>query len=224
MKPIVKKTWLYVLSVASLVFSLIFFAVFLPAIIDPAGHNPNLNRLQEGVDPAAYMHTAESYIAIVFACLATAMLILFVLDIFLRKKSSHVLMTSLSCVVILAYAITRSIYMISLGSLSTFGGILYAIAAIAFAALIYLFPKKTLDGDALWYFHVVVIVGFAFLFLGGATRSSYSLLNALGNGNNPVYWMGYLSSRSILLLGVVAWYANNLCSLEIEEEPVEEAA
>ncbi len=203
-----KKIHLPWIAIASLLLCLVCFAPFinyLVALSDPAGKNWRLEYLQdEAVD--AYLHSSGTAIALVFSGVALLFFLGFGLDLLFRKKASHIALVEASTIAVLAYEITRAIYCIKLGSVNIIVAIFYIVAMLGTLGTIYFYFKKALDGDNLWPYWACFIVSAAFFFFGGATKDSYSILNAYShfNANNGVgdfeYWVGYGASRLMFLL------------------------
>lgn len=205
MKKKINLPWIAILSGIFAILCLIPFINYFRALGDPASFNWRLEYLS-GEAEDAYLHTSATNIALVFSGIALVFFAGYIVDLLLRKKASHIALVEASTIAVLAYEITRAVYCFSLGSVNIIVAIFYLAAIVGTLGSLYFFFKKALDGDNLWPYWACFIFGAAFLFFGGATKDSYSILNAYShfNSSNGIgdfeYWIGYGASRLIFLL------------------------
>ncbi|HAS55967.1 MAG TPA: hypothetical protein DCR94_01650 [Firmicutes bacterium] len=196
------------------------------AFADPAGHNPMFDYLSD-IEKAdmnvvkKFLFTNENIISLTFLAIIMGFFILVLLDLIIRKKSTHILICFFGAILASAYALTRSIYCFQTGSISLVSGFTYAVSSICFLVLSIFFIKKTFDGDCGIWYYILLIVGGLLFFFSSATSSSYSILNAYSHSNDVVYWTGYAVSRFYLLLIALLAFINISCdyfpSNEIKE-------
>lgn len=194
------------------------------AFVNPAAHNPQYDYLENKDDMeevSRYLHTSENNISLWFLGIAIVFFVLILLDLILRKKSSHVLICFVGAILAAIYSLVRSIYCIQAGSISVVAGVTYAISSICFVVLSAFFVKKSWDGDCGVWYYVFLIVGGLLFFFSSATSSSYSILNAYSHSNDVVYWTGYAVSRFYLLLIILLTFINISCDYfpSNEDEP-----
>ncbi|MCR5490750.1 MAG: hypothetical protein K6F32_01300, partial [Bacilli bacterium] len=194
-----------IIPILVFLFSIIFLILYAQAVADPMGHYPKAHENTKIEEAIAFIMAPEHTISFVFAMIFGVYGLLFALDLCFRQKSSHILMSLVGAILVIAHNVTRAIWCSqnlnefskSIPCLAFFG-----VAALAACGCVYSFTKKSLDGDAdlkYWiFFGVAVAAGFF------AGMSRYSLLDSFGNGNSPVFWGGYASTRFSLLILVAA--------------------
>ena len=166
---------------------------------------------------------ADMVIAVTFFGLILGSMAFLLLDLLLRKKASHIAAVLVACAVSFAYCLAMGIYRFALGSVNVLTGILYGLAALGVAASAALFFKKALDGDNLTAYWACFAFAAIFLVFGGAGDKSFSILNAYSHNGDFNFWMGYLSSRLVVVLFLVAGYVNQRYDYCPEEKLASEA-
>lgn len=175
---------------------------------NPAKYNPRIDYLEPGVAVDAYLHTGENIITITFLGIVIAFFVVILLDLLLRKKSSHVLICFLGGLLASSYALARAIYCLKVGSISTVVGIVYLISFLLLLVTSVLFVKKSFDGDCGSLYYTFLLIGGILFYFASATSSSYSVLNAYSRQGDVIYWCGYAVSRFYLLLLALMAYTN----------------
>ena len=157
-------------------------------------------------DHAYYLKGAENIASLVFVLIGLAVSLAFLVDLLVRKGVTHVFFVCLSLLTLLAYGVYRAVLGFRNGGLDAMGGVFYLIGSLGVACSLYLDVKKALDGDTDWKFHVASIVGGVGIWFGAI--HDYSLLDAYGQSSNVLYWGGYVASRLLLLLFVLAEFVS----------------
>ncbi|MDD6801894.1 MAG: hypothetical protein PUE65_04990 [Mollicutes bacterium] len=198
--------WYYFICILVSALCLIPLINYGIASSDPAARNWRLDYLRPGEAVDAYLHSGETKIALAFSIIALIFFLAFLADLLLRKKASHIALVETSTLAVIAYEITRMVYCFQKGSVNIMVGITYCVALLGSIGCVYFYFKKALDGDNLWPYWVCFIVSAAAFFFAGATKDSYSILNAYShfNASNHIgdfeYWMGYGASRLMFIL------------------------
>lgn len=207
MKRKTRFDWICIILGIGIVLCLIGFLYYGLALADPEKFNWRRDYLNgEAMD--AYLHTGDMVIAVTFFGLILGSMAFLLLDLLLRKKASHIAAVLLACAVSLGYCIAMGAYRFVLGSVNIIVGLLYMAAAVATIGSALLFFKKTMDGDNLTAYWAFFAAAAIFLVFGGAGDKSFSILNAYSHSGDFNFWMGYLSSRLIVALFLVAGYVN----------------
>lgn len=204
-----KKMGIDLRSVCAFVLMLVtlpVWIVFPQAYMDPAAHNYQIDYLEPGEPVDGYLHTGESMMTMVFAGLLVVLMIALVLDLQLRKKSSHVFVTMLVLTLVFGYVLGLGIFdfVVKDDMLSGIVGILAAALVAACAALYF---KKTLDGDCKLPYFVFFIL--AALIVYAISVSNYNLLDAFNHQGDVVFWCGYATSRAFLLAFLLITWVNH---------------
>ena len=134
------------------------------------------------------------------------LMILLILDMQFRKKSSHILMTMLVLTLVFGYVLALGIFNFVVNK-DILTGIVGIIAAALVAASAALYFKKTLDGDCKLSYFVVFIV--AALIVYAISVSNYNLLDAFNHQGDVVFWCGYATSRAFLLAFLLITWVNH---------------
>ena len=222
MKKKTRFDWICIVLALGIVLCLVGFLYYGLALGDPERFNWRRDYLNgEAMD--AYLHTGDMVIAVTFFGLILGSMAFLLLDLLLRKKASHIAAVLVACAVSFAYCLAMGIYRFALGSVNVLTGILYALAALGVAASTALFFKKALDGDNLTAYWACFAFATIFLVFGGAGDKSFSILNAYSHNGDFNFWMGYLSSRLVVVLFLIAGYVNQRYDYCPEEKLTSEA-
>ena len=179
---------------------LIFLFVFIDVRLNPMNHYPYAHSETPVEEALNFIYTKENIISIVSGFVFAGFAIILALDLLFRPKSSHIAVTLIGTVLVLAHSIVRIVW--TANNLSTFtrsiaSMALYIVGALAIAGSLFCFVKKSLDGDADLLYWVMFGIGLVATFFGAMSR--FSLLDAFGATHNPVFWGGYASTRFALL-------------------------
>ena len=204
-----KKMGIDLRSVCAFVLMLVtlpVWIVFPQAYMDPASHNYQIDYLEPGEPVDGYLHTGESMMTMVFAGLLVVLMIALVLDLQLRKKSSHVFVTMLVLTLVFGYVLALGIFNFVVNK-DILTGIVGILAAALVAACAALYFKKTLDGDCKLPYFVFFIL--AALIVYAISVSNYNLLDAFNHQGDVVFWCGYATSRAFLLSFLLITWVNH---------------
>lgn len=216
--------WYYVVLALGFVIALVGFIYFGLASADPAGYNWKLEYLRPDEAVDAYLHEGDVILSMVFYVFSAAFFILMFLDLFFRKKSSHILAVEIGTLIVLAYEIAFASYAFVQGSVNIVTGLIYLMAAIGTVGTMILYAKKAFDGDHLGAYWVFFLVSSVMFFFGCAGDNSYSILNAYSHNGDFSYWFGFGASRLVFIILLLTGFVNlfhDYCP-EIKEVEVQE--
>ncbi|MBO5528066.1 MAG: hypothetical protein J6A47_01940 [Bacilli bacterium] len=213
-----KIPWFAIVAFLLAALLLPFFITLIQAFIDPAAHNYRLEYLRDGEAVDAYLHTSEYTIEIIFSSLLFVFLILFGLDLLLRKNTSRIAPIVIGMGVVICFSLTRVIWCFTSGGMNVVVGVLNILAVIGGIGSLFFFVKKSFDGDCHWPYYLCIVLTVAGFVFGSATQHSYSVLNALGHQGDVVYWGGYSITRLTFLTYILLTFVN--LKSDFDPEPI----
>jgi hypothetical protein len=147
--------------------------------------------------------TTDNGLNFVFMILGFVFCLLLFFDLLFRQNVSHIFLVVAIGFFVMVFALTKVINGFVVGTtVSRRGSVFYILALVGLGAMIYFYIVKGLDGDASFWYYAVLIYTIVFLLF--ASIASYSLFDAYGNKDNPAFWFGYMASRIMIYLLIVA--------------------
>ena len=212
-----KNLWLIIITSILLALHLPIFIYAALAFSNPAAYNYRRDYLDES-ELADYLSTSEYRIALIFAAILFVFLIIFLLDLIFRKKSTHIATVLAGVGIAFALALTRSIWCFVQGGINIVVGVINILAVIGLAACLYFYFKKAMDGDSNFLYMVSLFVALAGMMFGCMTQHSYSVLNALGHQGDVVYWSCYGVTRLTILTFALLSFINKTSDYDPDAE------
>jgi hypothetical protein len=145
---------------------------------------------------------SESLVSVIFVGIAFLGFFLVAIDLFMRQKVSHIGYVLGLGGIFSLYSLIRVFLAIQMGSSYFTAAFFFGLAFVASLVLLYFFVKKALDGDADWRYQLAAWLTLALFYFG--VVSTYSILDLYGSKDNPIFWIGLISTRIMIFLLVTA--------------------